>query len=152
MPERCRAAAAPRARAPHRAALRVCAGHRVGDRPCKRRHPATAEPPGDCVVGEGRIARRKAGAGPTHASLVRFREAPVPLTAKDVAEITRLLEQSDFLELRLEHEGFKLTLKRAGAPVSGTDSATAAHAAAASQAASALPAGALPVAGELPTA
>ena len=76
----------------------------------------------------------------------------MPLTAKDVAEITRLLEQSDFLELHLEHEGFKLTLKRAGAPVSGTDSATAAHAAAASQAASALPAGALPVAGELPTA
>ena len=55
----------------------------------------------------------------------------MPLTAKDVAEITRLLEESDFLELRLEHEGFKLTLKRAGAPRSGADSATAAHAAAA---------------------
>jgi acetyl-CoA carboxylase biotin carboxyl carrier protein len=55
----------------------------------------------------------------------------VPLTAKDVAEITRLLEESDFLELRLEHEGFKLTLKRAGAPRSATDDrATAAHAAA----------------------
>ena len=39
----------------------------------------------------------------------------MPLTAQDVAEITRLLEQSDFLELRLEHEGFKLTLRRAGA-------------------------------------
>jgi acetyl-CoA carboxylase biotin carboxyl carrier protein len=36
----------------------------------------------------------------------------VPLTAKDVAEIARLLEESDFLELRIEHEGFKLTLKR----------------------------------------
>jgi acetyl-CoA carboxylase biotin carboxyl carrier protein len=39
----------------------------------------------------------------------------VPLTAQDVAEITRLLEESDFLELRIEHEGFKLTLKRAAA-------------------------------------
>ena len=36
----------------------------------------------------------------------------MPLTAKDVAEIVRLLEESDFLELRIEHEGFKLTLKR----------------------------------------
>ena len=69
----------------------------------------------------------------------------MPLTAKDVAEITRLLEESDFIELRLEHEGFKLTLKRAGAPRSGADSATAAHAAAASQAAaSAVPAAAVP--------
>jgi len=68
----------------------------------------------------------------------------VPLTAKDVAEITRLLEESDFIELRLEHEGFKLTLKRAGAPRSGADSATAAHAAAASHAAAA--AGAVPAA------
>ena len=59
----------------------------------------------------------------------------MPLTAKDVAEITRLLEQSDFLELRLEHEGFKLTLRRAGARTQGTDeSASAAHAAAASHA------------------
>lgn len=68
----------------------------------------------------------------------------MPLTAKDVAEITRLLEESDFIELRLEHEGFKLTLKRAGAPRSGADSATAAHAAAASHAAGA---GAVPAAG-----
>ena len=34
------------------------------------------------------------------------------LTARDVAEITRLLEESDFEELHLEHEGFKLTLRR----------------------------------------
>ena len=34
------------------------------------------------------------------------------LTARDVAEITRLLEESDFDELHLEHEGFKLTLRR----------------------------------------
>jgi acetyl-CoA carboxylase biotin carboxyl carrier protein len=68
----------------------------------------------------------------------------MPLTAQDVAEITRLLEESDFLELRLEHEGFKLTLKRAGARGAGSDSATAAHAATASQAAAALPAAASP--------
>jgi acetyl-CoA carboxylase biotin carboxyl carrier protein len=39
------------------------------------------------------------------------------LTAKDVAEITRLLEESQFEELQLEHEGLKLTLRRStGAP------------------------------------
>ena len=35
----------------------------------------------------------------------------MPLTAEDVAEITRLLEESQFDELHLEHAGFKLTLK-----------------------------------------
>src|SRR5439155_251720 len=45
---------------------------------------------------------------------------------EDVAEITRLLEESEFDELHLEHEGFKLTLKR-GAAVrrEGPDIATA---------------------------
>ncbi len=37
------------------------------------------------------------------------------LTAEDVAEITRLLEESQFDELHLEHAGFKLTLKRGAA-------------------------------------
>ena len=56
----------------------------------------------------------------------------MPLTAQDVAEITRLLEESDFLELRLEHEGFKLTLKRAAAPgVEASAGATTAAAASA---------------------
>jgi acetyl-CoA carboxylase biotin carboxyl carrier protein len=51
----------------------------------------------------------------------------VPLTAQDVAEIARLLEQSDFIELRIEHEGFKLTLKRgAAAKHESADSAAAA--------------------------
>ena len=50
----------------------------------------------------------------------------MPLTAQDVAEITRLLEESDFLELRIEHEGFKLTLKRAGARAARTDDVAAA--------------------------
>jgi len=49
----------------------------------------------------------------------------VTLTAKDVAEITRLLEDSSFDELHLEIDGLKLHLKR-GAPVPAqpaTDSA-----------------------------
>lgn len=37
------------------------------------------------------------------------------LTAKDVAEITRLLEESSFDELHLELEGLKLTLRRGSA-------------------------------------
>jgi len=39
----------------------------------------------------------------------------VPLTAQDVAEITRLLEESQFDELHIEHEGLKLTLRRGAA-------------------------------------
>ena len=59
----------------------------------------------------------------------------MPLTAQDVAEITRLLEQSDFVELRLEHEGFKLTLKRASATGSAGGGHAGASAAAATTAA-----------------
>jgi acetyl-CoA carboxylase biotin carboxyl carrier protein len=39
----------------------------------------------------------------------------VTLTAKEVAEITRLLEESSFDELRLEIDGLKLHLKRGAA-------------------------------------
>jgi acetyl-CoA carboxylase biotin carboxyl carrier protein len=39
----------------------------------------------------------------------------VTLTAADVAEIMRLVEQSKFDELNLEIDGVKLTLRRAGA-------------------------------------
>lgn len=59
----------------------------------------------------------------------------MPLTAQDVAEITRLLEQSDFVELRLEHEGFKLTLRRASAGGSARGGQAGASAAAAATAA-----------------
>ena len=38
------------------------------------------------------------------------------LTAKDVAEITRLLEASSFDEMTLELDGLKLTVRRGGAP------------------------------------
>ena len=44
------------------------------------------------------------------------------LTAKDVAEITRLLEESSFDELYLELDGVKLTLRRASAPATATAS------------------------------
>jgi acetyl-CoA carboxylase biotin carboxyl carrier protein len=80
----------------------------------------------------------------------------VPLTAQDVAEITRLLEESDFLELRIEHEGFKLTLKRAGARGVGMDGASPATPTAAAApeswpaAASAAPRAPWPVAGSVP--
>jgi len=62
----------------------------------------------------------------------------VPLTAADVAEITRLLEESDFEELCLEQDGLKLTLRRgvtAGPlPVSATAGASPPPAAPASRA------------------
>ena len=38
------------------------------------------------------------------------------LTAKDIAEITRLLEDSSFDELELEIDGLKIHLRRSGAP------------------------------------
>jgi acetyl-CoA carboxylase biotin carboxyl carrier protein len=44
----------------------------------------------------------------------------VTLTAKDVAEITRLLEESSFDELYLELDGMKLTLRRGSAAHLGT--------------------------------
>lgn len=69
------------------------------------------------------------------------------LTAKDVAEITRLLEESTFTELTLETEGVKLSLRRGpsstapssggvapqalAAPVTGAPAAAAAPATAA---------------------
>jgi acetyl-CoA carboxylase biotin carboxyl carrier protein len=53
----------------------------------------------------------------------------VTLTAKDVAEISRLLAESDFDELTLELDGLKLSLRRNGAaaPLSpaGPDTAAA---------------------------
>jgi len=48
----------------------------------------------------------------------------VPLSAKDVAEIARLLEESDFAELHVEQDGLNLTLKR-GATAKGEGGTTA---------------------------
>ena len=50
----------------------------------------------------------------------------MPLTAGDVAEILRLLEESEFDELHIEQDGLKLTLKRGSAPRGkGAETATA---------------------------
>ena len=43
------------------------------------------------------------------------------LTARDVAEITKLLEDSSFDELDLEIDGLKIHLRRSGAPVRNGD-------------------------------
>ena len=60
------------------------------------------------------------------------------LTAKDVAEITRLLEESNFDELHLETDGWKLSLRRADTTVAKwtafTPSAAEANAPAVAQA------------------
>ena len=52
------------------------------------------------------------------------------LTARDIAEITRLLEDSSFDELQLEIDGLKIHLRRSGAPVAATETARVAAAAA----------------------
>jgi acetyl-CoA carboxylase biotin carboxyl carrier protein len=54
----------------------------------------------------------------------------VNLTAADVAEIIRLVEQSTFDELNLDIDGLKLVLRRAGArvPIASPASSPAAHA------------------------
>lgn len=61
------------------------------------------------------------------------------LTAKDVAEITRLLEESSFNELSLELDGLKLTLRRNGAAAAAVPGAVAQHAVAAQHALAAAP-------------
>lgn len=58
------------------------------------------------------------------------------LTAKDVAEIAKLLEESSFDELDLEIDGVKLSLRRGGAR--GTGSASSAGSAGGSSSASAV--------------
>lgn len=80
------------------------------------------------------------------------------LTAKDVAEITRLLEESNFDELMLELDGLKLTLRRNGFAAAATSSKAEAGTAPASQPGSAeavsrdegLTAGAAPAVGPAP--
>src|SRR5437016_14378731 len=68
---------------------------------------------------------REAPARSADARHVHLWNASVPLTAQDVGEISRLLEESEFDELHLEHEGFKLTLKR-GSAARGTGAKNAA--------------------------
>ncbi len=77
------------------------------------------------------------------------------LTAKDVAEIMRLLEESSFDELHLETDGLKLTVRRHGAaplPSGGStaDLASGSHGAAAAPRPAGEQGGAQPSNGELP--
>ena len=44
------------------------------------------------------------------------------LTARDIAQITRLLEDSSFDELQLEIDGLKIHLRRSGAPAAAAAS------------------------------
>jgi acetyl-CoA carboxylase biotin carboxyl carrier protein len=72
--------------------------------------------------------RLRAAGGPAAARDVHLRRPQVTLTAQDVAEITRLLEESDFEELHVESDGFKLTLRRSTAgkdPAKGAASVAA---------------------------
>ena len=45
------------------------------------------------------------------------------LTARDIAQITRLLEDSSFDELQLEIDGLKIHLRRGGAPATAAEPA-----------------------------
>ena len=78
--------------------------------------PAAAEPARDGLVEQG----QSDGGGARHRSAAAchedFRRTTVTLTAADVAEIMRLVEQSKFDELTLEIDGVKLTLRRSALP------------------------------------
>jgi len=63
----------------------------------------------------------------------------VSLTARDIAEITRLLEESTFDELELELNGMKIHLRRSGAQGSATQTQAAQTGAAKDPAAAAPP-------------
>jgi acetyl-CoA carboxylase biotin carboxyl carrier protein len=67
------------------------------------------------VVGEGGSTGCTPRCGSDVARHVDFWREKVSLTAADVAEIMRLVEQSNFDELTLEIDGIKLSLRR-GAP------------------------------------
>src|ERR1700730_16589292 len=90
----------------------------MGDRPAQRRRSSAAESARDSVVGEGISSRRSPGRESPVTCDVDLRRPPVSLTAKDVAQITRLLEESNFDELYLELDGLKLSLRRG--PAAGT--------------------------------
>src|SRR5437763_928505 len=95
----------------------------MGGRPARRRYFSPAEPSRNSVVNEGVGPRRARNAESAVTCDVDFRGAAMSLTAKDVAEITRLLEESNFDELYLEVDGLKLSLRRGAganvAPLSG---------------------------------
>ena len=69
------------------------------------------------------------------------------LTARDLAEITRLLEDSRFDELELEIEGLKIHLRRSGA-APARPAVAAAHGSASPLAATSVPAATTPAAAD----
>jgi acetyl-CoA carboxylase biotin carboxyl carrier protein len=76
----------------------------------------------------------------------------VSLTAADVAEIMRLVEQSGFDELTLEMEGFKLSVRRGAATVISSDRGPPAPAVAAPETPGGRPPPPSPPAEDAPTA
>ena len=87
-----------------------------------------AEPAGNRVVGTGGGAGRH-GEGQSAASCdERVRRKTVSLTASDVAEILKVLEESSFDTLDLEMNGVKLQLRRGEAGVRAAPAPAAAAA------------------------
>src|ERR1700732_1387814 len=84
----------------------------MGGAPQHRRDTAAAEPAGNRLVREGCRAGGARRRQSLDARLVDFWGPPVTLTAADVAEILRLVEESSFDELSLELDGIKLNFKR----------------------------------------
>ena len=125
--QRCRDRRAAADRTPGRASLRLRPGHRMGDRLTRRVAPV-AEPSRDRVVGERGATRGAPRRGSAGTRDVDLRRAPMTLTARDIAEITRLLEDSSFDELDLEIDGLKIHLRRSGAPPPRAATPTAAAA------------------------
>src|SRR5690606_31655724 len=114
LPDRRAAHGAARGRAKDRAALRQAAGHRVGARRRRRGVPA-AIAARDGVVGKGCRSAGQAARGqsaPPRDGHLRGQE--VSLTAKDIAEIARLLDESHFSSLDLRVGDFKLRIRRDG--------------------------------------
>src|SRR4029077_12371570 len=70
------------------------------------------EPARDGLVEQGQSSGGAPGHRSTAACHEHFWRTTVTLTAADVAEIMRLVEQSKFDELNLEIDGVKLTLRR----------------------------------------
>src|SRR3974377_2066866 len=64
------------------------------------------------MVAEGSNAPCQKGVESAVTRYEHFRGSPLTLTAKDVAEIMRLLDESSFESLSLEIDGVKLSLQR----------------------------------------
>src|SRR5437870_12888193 len=86
----------------------------MGDRSL-RGNLLAAKPSRNCLVYEGESAGGETGGEPASPRDEHLRGSPLTLTAKDVAEIMRVLEESTFDSLSLEMDGVKLKLQRGSA-------------------------------------